>query len=309
VVEHAVRFVSGRIGTACAADSLTLALLAGDPAARGVSGMAICDPTLRRPGLDTTMTAPETSAVQMTLDDGVATLSFNGSKSLNVLGTPLIEALTAALARLHDDASLRVLVLRGAGDRAFSGGADVREMAALTPDSAAPFITRLKALCDALRALPVPVLARLPGWCLGAGLEIAASCDLRVASADAKFGMPEVRVGIPSVIHAALLPRLIGQSAAAWLLFTGEAIDADTAHRWGLLHRVVPLRELDAAVSATARHLAALGPAVLRQQKALLRAWETMPLDDAMNASVREFARAFVSGEPQRFMARFNQRG
>jgi enoyl-CoA hydratase/carnithine racemase len=254
------------------------------------------------------MTPAEAPRLRTVVDDGVATLTFDGAKSLNVLGTPLIEALTAALQRLHDDASLRVLVLRGAGDRAFSGGADVREMAALNPETAPAFITRLKALCDALRTLPVPVLARLPGWCLGAGLEIAAACDLRVASADAKFGMPEVRVGIPSVIHAALLPRLLGQSAAAWLLFTGEAIDADTAHRWGLVHRVVPLHELDTAVNATARHLAALGPAELRQQKALLRAWEAMPLEDAMNASVGEFARAFATGEPQRFMAHFNQR-
>jgi len=239
---------------------------------------------------------------------GVAELTISGAKSINILGTPQIAELTRVLAALRDEPALRVLVLRGSGDKAFIGGADIHEMSTLSPATAQQFITRLRDLCDAVRAVPVPVIARMAGWCLGAGLEVAAACDLRIASSDARLGMPEVRVGIPSVIHAALLPRLIGQSAAAWLLLTGEAIDAATAHAWGLVHRVVERAQLDEAVARCGADLATLGPAVLRQQEAMLRAWETLPLDDAIAASVREFGRAFATGEPQRYMQAFKDR-
>src|SRR5207245_6801594 len=110
------------------------------------------------------------------------------------------------------------------------------------------FITGLRDLCEAVRAFPAPVIARMPGWCLGGGLEVAAACDFRVAAHDAKFGMPEVKVGIPSVIHAALLPRLIGWGRARWLVMTAENIDAPTALAWGLIDVVAPDGGLDAAV-------------------------------------------------------------
>ena len=244
-----------------------------------------------------------------TLDaDGIATLTLQGSKALNIIGTPAIVAATEALARLRDAPGLRVLVLRGPALDCFVGGADIHEMARLTPETAAAFITRLKDLCQAVRHCPVPVVARIGGWCLGAGLELAAACDLRIASSGAQFGMPEVKVGIPSVIHAALLPRLLGRSVAAAMLLTGEPIDAATALGCGLLHRVCLPAELDAAVAASARQLAGLGPQVLRQQKALLRSWDDQPLDLSIDASVAEFSRAFSTGEPQRFMQAFIDR-
>ncbi|HEU5295593.1 MAG TPA: enoyl-CoA hydratase-related protein, partial [Burkholderiaceae bacterium] len=152
------------------------------------------------------------------------------------------------------------------------------------------------------------VIARLPGWTLGGGLEVAMACDLRLCSDDARFGMPEVRVGIPSVIHAALMPRLIGQSPAAWLLLTGESIDAATALAWGLVHRRVPLADLDTVVEETAVLLAGLGRQALRQQKALLRSWEERPLEDAIAASITEFGRAFATGEPRAYMTAFLNR-
>ena len=239
---------------------------------------------------------------------GIATLTIHGAKALNIIGTPAIVQATEALARLHQVPGLRVLVLRGPGEGNFVGGADIHEMARLTPESAEAFITRLKDLCEAVRSLPVPVIARLAGWCLGGGLELAAACDLRIASHDARFGMPEVKVGIPSVIHAALLPRLLGRSVASWLLLTGEPVDAATALGFGLLHRVCAPAELDAAVAQAARQLAGLGPQVLRQQKALLRSWEDQTVDDSISASVAAFRQAFTTGEPQRFMQDFLDR-
>jgi enoyl-CoA hydratase len=241
-------------------------------------------------------------------EHGIATLTIEGVKSMNIIGTPAIVALTTELQRLRDDPGLRVLVLRGRDDRAFIGGADINEMVHLTPPTAEAFITRLKDLCEAVYRFPAPVIGRLAGWTLGGGLEVAMACDLRLASDDAVFGMPEVKVGIPSVIHAALMPRLMGPSAATWMLLTGENVDATTAQVQGLVHRVCPLSDLDALVQRTALQLAALGPQVLRQQKALLHDWQQRPLDEAIERTVAEFGRAFSTGEPQLHMGRFLNR-
>lgn len=241
-------------------------------------------------------------------DRGIAALTIHGRKALNIVGTPEITALTAQIQALHADPALRVLVLRGRDQRAFIGGADIHEMAALTPDSATGFITRLKDLCEAVRLCPVPVIAQIDGWCLGGGLEVALACDLRLGSVGSTYGMPEVKVGIPSVIHAALLPRRVGASAAAWLLLTGENIGAEQALRLDLLNELHAPEALADAVQARAAQLAALGPQVLRQQKRMLRAWERMTVEDAVAASVAEFGQAFTTGEPQRHMQAFIDR-
>ena len=147
------------------------------------------------------------------------------------------------------------------------GGADIKEMATLDQASAEKFITGLRDLCEAVRAFPAPVIARMPGWCLGGGLEFAAACDFRIAAHDAKFGMPEVRVGIPCVIHAALLPRLIGWGRARWLVMTAENIDAPTALGWGLVDVVAPQGGLDAAVEKTVAALLECAPGRLARAK------------------------------------------
>ena len=142
-----------------------------------------------------------------------------------------IEALgTAGTARRGAD---------GAGTKAFIGGANIFEMATLDAAHAEGFITLVHRCCNAVRELPVPVIARVNGYALGAGLEVAAACDLRIASSNAVFGMPEVKVGIPSVVEAALLPGLIGWARTRELLLFGENIDAATALAWGLVEQVV----------------------------------------------------------------------
>lgn len=239
---------------------------------------------------------------------GIATLTIREASSLNILSTPVIAALTQAVAELAARDEIRVLIVQGAGEKGFIGGADIKEMAALTRDSAQRFISGLRGLCDALRHFPVPVIARMPGWCLGGGLELALACDIRVAADNTHVGMPEVKVGIPSVIHAALMPRLIGNARAAWMLLTGEISDAREALAWGLVSKVVPLAELDAEIERLATLLAGFGPAVVRQQKRLLREWEEAPLEVSINNSVAEFGSAFETGEPQRYMNEFLQR-
>ena len=231
-----------------------------------------------------------------------------GGGALNILDTPTILACTAAIERLSHDETLRAVVLTGTGDRAFIGGADIHEMAALDAAGAEAFIGRLHGLCAALRDLPVPVIARVNGYALGAGLEVAAACDLRIASRDAVFGMPEVRVGIPSVIEAALLPGLIGWGRTRELLLLGDTIDAEIALRWGLIERLAAPEELDAAVDQCVRALLAAGARAIRLQKALIRQWEELPLRDAVAAGIKSFAQAYASDEPARMMGAFINR-
>jgi enoyl-CoA hydratase/carnithine racemase len=238
-------------------------------------------------------------------DHGIATLTIANAGVLNILGTAVIEDLTAAFESMRSNDAIRALILRGSGDRAFIGGADIKEMAALTRESGERFISGLRGLCDSVRHFPAPVIARMPGWCLGGGLELAMACDIRIASTTAQLGMPEVKVGIPSVIHAALIPRLIGDARAAWLLLTGEIVGAQEALSWGLVNKAVPEAELDAEIARIAGLFAGFGATVVRQQKRLLSEWRDQPLDTAIDNSVREFGSAFDTGEPQRYMNEF----
>lgn len=239
---------------------------------------------------------------------GVARLTVCNSGSLNIVGTVAIAALTAALAEISCNPSSRAIVVAGESEKAFIGGADIREMARLEPDSARDFIACLAELCDAIRSCPVPVIARIPGWCLGAGLEVASACDIRLAGPDARFAMPEVKVGIPSVIHAALLPRLIGAGRARFLTMTASTIDAPTALAWGLIDALAVTDGLDALVERTLTALLDCGQAALRAQKQLCRQWEELPLTDCIRNSITTFGEAFATGEPQQRMQAFVER-
>lgn len=213
----------------------------------------------------------------------------------NALNTQTLEQLAACLQDLSNDDHLHVAVLAGRG-KAFCGGADVEELSRLTESSARPFIERIHYVCAAIRRLPVPVVARLHGAVIGAGLEIAVSCDLRVAAEGTRFSMPEVRLGIPSVVEAALLPRLIGSGRAAWMVLTGEAIDARRAYEWGLIE------EISADGKDVEQKLLAAEPEALKTQKQLLQIWEEAPLATSISASIEHFARCYASGIPGKRM-------
>jgi enoyl-CoA hydratase/carnithine racemase len=164
----------------------------------------------------------------------------------------------------------------------------VHELSSLNESTAREFIGRIHAVCQAIRALPVPVVARLHGAVIGAGLEIAAACDLRIAAEGTKFSMPEVRLGIPSVVEAALLPRLMGSGRAAWLVLTGEAIDARRAYEWGLIEQIGG----DAELEILLKHLLAGDREALKMQKELLHLWDETPLAQSVRRSVELFSRA-----------------
>jgi enoyl-CoA hydratase len=234
-----------------------------------------------------------------------ATVELIDAKSMNVLGTPMIRDLTAAVHFVSEKSGVRVIVLRGHGNKSFMGGGDLFEMVTLDYRLGERFIRGLKGLGDAISMARQPVIARLQGWCLGGGLEVALACDLRISAASSTYGMPEVAVGIPSVIQSALLPRLIGESRASYFLLSCENIDAATALDWGLVHEVVPDEALDARIAALADRLGSFGPEVLNQQKRLLHKWREMSTQGAIEDSVTEFGRAFDTGEPQWFMGEF----
>ena len=241
-------------------------------------------------------------------DDHVAFLTVHNPTRLNALSSAVMDGFVAAVEQLRQDEALRVLVVTGTGDRAFVGGADIDEMAHLDVTSARAFITRVHRCCEALRDLPVPVIARINGYALGAGLELAAACDLRVATDTAQFGMPEVRLGMPSVVEAALLPALVGWGHARELLLLGEIITAQEAARWGLIERVVPADQLDQAVERWIQAVLSAEPRAVRLQKRLIRKWEKLPLDAAIQAGIDAFETAFESDEPRRAIAKFRAR-
>jgi enoyl-CoA hydratase len=234
------------------------------------------------------------AGVELSFSEGerIATLTIRDPR-LNVLSTPVLEAFVAQALRLAEAPGLRLVIVTGAGERAFVGGADLREMAELTPPAALAFIGRIHQACHVLRTLPVPSIARVQGYCLGAGMELAASCDLRIGSEESRYGMPEVQVGLPSVVEARLLPTLIGWGRTRELLYTGALIDAAEAQRIGFLEKVAPRAGLDAALAPWSEAILAAEPGAIRTQKRLIEGWLEGGVAAGVRASMDAFAQTF----------------
>jgi enoyl-CoA hydratase/carnithine racemase len=237
--------------------------------------------------------------------NGVAHVTLQGGGPLNIISSATALGMAAQLRELAQNPEVRAVVIAGSGEKTFVGGADIKELSKLSPASARAFISALHALCEAARDLPVPTICALQGWCIGVGLELAAACDIRIAADTARFVMPEVKIGIPSVIQGALLSRLIGEGRARWLMLTGEHIDAEKAERWGLVTDVVPQAGLAAAAEHLAASIAALSASGMRAQKRVLRTSEAPHLDSAMQHSVEIFGAAYESEDPARAMGDF----
>lgn len=209
---------------------------------------------------------------------------------LHLLGSKMIAAVTDAFGAIAADPP-RAVVLHCGG-----AGADVREMVELNEVTARRFITSLHTACRAIRDLDAPVVAAIDGPCLGAHLEVAGACDVRVATRSARFGMPEIKVGIPSVIDAWWLAQICGLGHAAALVFDGSMIDAAEAHRIGLVNRVVG-DGVAAAALAWAEEFAHAAPAALIQQKRVLRDWTDDAYREASARSIERFVAAIRSGQ------------
>ncbi len=241
-------------------------------------------------------------------DGRIAWVTFNNPAKHNALGVAGKEQFIEVMAALKHDASLRAVVLTGSGNRSFVGGTNIAEMAEFDLAMAEASATKTHRACDAVRQFPVPVIARINGYCFGSGMELAACADLRVAADHAKFGMPEVRFGIPSGMEASVLPQLIGWGKAAELVLTGDHIDAEEAHRIGYLQKWVPYDQLDEAVEAWIASLLAGGPRAIRIQKRLIIDWDRMSTTDGARAGIQAYVDAYRTDEPRRMMLAFVNR-
>lgn len=242
------------------------------------------------------------SLIRVERYDGAARVRLDRPSKRNAISPQLADEIRRTFEDLSNDPDLRVVVLTGEGP-SFCAGADVEALAGLTPETAETFIRGLHTGIAAVMACPVPVIAAIRGACIGAGLELVAGCDLRLAAADARFSMPEVKIGVPSVIEAALLPRLLGRGRASRLVLTGETIDASVAERWGLVEEVVTADRLMFRAGELAAEIADADPAAVRAQKRLIRVWDDLPVDQAVEASVAVFAESYRKGEPARRLA------
>jgi len=238
----------------------------------------------------------------------VARITFNNPAKRNALGLGGKELFIELMTSIKHDESLRALIITGAGDQSFVGGTNLAEMKDFNLDLAEASSTKTHRVCDAVRQFPVPVIARINGYCFGSGFEIAACADMRVGVQGAKFGMPEVRFGIPSGMEASALPRLIGWGKATELVLTGDHIDADEAYRIGFLNRLVERDEMDGVVDQWIASLMAGGPNALRIQKRLIMDWDRMSVTDGARAGIQAYVESYKSGEPNRLMTTFLNR-
>lgn len=225
----------------------------------------------------------------------VATITIARASKSNCLNSRMLELLATSIKETPQRTNdVSCIVLTGEGDRAFVAGADINEMSDISsPAFARSFITKIHEVCNAIRICPVPVLGRINGVAFGAGLEIAACCDILIASSKASFSMPEVRLGLPSVVEAAILPQLIGWGRTRYLLLTGTTIPATTAQQWGLVAEVVEHENLDQKVSEIAKSISICGPKAVQSQKRLMRRWEEVSLNVAIEDGIDCFGRAF----------------
>ena len=216
--------------------------------------------------------------IRLETRDGIATLTIDRPAVRNALDRATADEMSAALAQLRDDDSLRVLVITGGGDKVFVSGADIKDLKSRTFHQGLEGCNN--ALFAAIEAFERPVVAAINGHALGGGLELALACDIRVAVDEARLGFPEVGLGImPGAGGTQRLPRVVGMGKARELILTGDLIDAAEAYRIGLVNRVVPRAEFAAAVDALVDKLKSRGPMALRLAKVSLNAAARMPMD------------------------------
>jgi enoyl-CoA hydratase/carnithine racemase len=236
-------------------------------------------------------------------DRGLAWITLD-RPPLNLIVPEMVEGIRGAFDALRRDPDVRLAVVSGAG-RVTTGGMQLQVLRELTPATAKALIASLHEAINLVHDAPFPTIGMLHGACLGAGFELAMACDLRTAAADTRLGLPEIRVGIPSVIEAALLPGLVGPGRAAEILLTGDSITATQALEWGLVNRVAPAAELRAVTAALAERILECAPSAVRLQKELMVRWRNTDQRTAVEYGVNAFGQSFATGEPREAMDAF----
>lgn len=223
--------------------------------------------------------------------EGITRITLDRPRAMNALDLAARDALAAAFAASAEDGEVRVVVLTGAGDRAFCAGADIREIVGLDSASLADVVRREHQLFHAIRTFPKPVVARINGYALGAGLLLAMVADIAVARRDAVLGLPEVIRGTAAGYETALLLPYVGLARARALALLGQSLTGEEAEIWGLVNRAEEADRLDGAVESVARRLAALEPAAVACQKRIVNLWLDADFPGAIAASIEEVCR------------------
>ena len=244
--------------------------------------------------------------LQLSIDASVATITVNRPQALNALDRATLHELDSLLDRLRDDSAVRVLILTGAGEKAFVAGADIKELAALSALQASLHAAMGQAVFAKLEALGKPSIAAINGFALGGGLELAMACSLRIASSKARMGLPEITLGlIPGFGGTQRLPRLIGTGPALHLVLTASMIDAARALQIGLVSEVVEPEELLPTANRIANQLAGFSPAILRLASQTVRHGSEMPLTEALAFEAAQFGVAAGTDDAREGMAAF----
>ena len=244
--------------------------------------------------------------ILLEVTDSIGWLKINRPDSLNALNSEVVESLEFALRNLEQDTTVKVVVITGAGEKAFVAGGDIKEMAGMAPLAARDFARKGQQMIEYIEKMHKPVIAAVNGYALGGGLELALACDFIYASDKAKFGLPEVTLGvIPGFGGTQNLPRLIGPNKARELIFSGKVITVQQAREWGLVNAVFPAEELTAKVMEIARAIARNGMLAVASAKDAVVNGLNMTKEDGLRYESALFATLFATQDQKEGMQAF----
>lgn len=238
--------------------------------------------------------------------ENIGWLKINRPDSLNALNSEVVESLEYALRDLEQDAAVKVVVITGAGEKAFVAGGDIKEMAAIAPLAARAFARKGQQMIEYIEKMHKPVIAAVNGYALGGGLELALACDFIYASDKAKLGLPEVTLGvIPGFGGTQNLPRLIGPNRAKELIFSGKILSAQQAKEWGIVNEVFPTEELSARVMEIAQAISRNGMIAVASAKDAIVNGMNMAKEDGLRYESSLFATLFTTEDQKEGMQAF----
>lgn len=245
-------------------------------------------------------------AVDVRRDGAIATVTLNRAEALNAFNTEQLRAVIAAFAEIKEDRSIRVVILTGAGERAFAAGADIKEMVSLDRDGGLAFGRLGHTATRAVESLPQPVIAAVNGFAMGGGCEIALAADIRLASENAVFAQPEVGLGIPPGWGGSQrLVRAIGPGMASEMILTGRRVKADEALRIGLVNAVYPRAELLDRATELAQTIARNSPLAVRASKRLMQLAFNGQVTSGLETELQAFADSFTTADQREGMTAF----
>jgi enoyl-CoA hydratase len=241
--------------------------------------------------------------------EGIATITLNRPEALNAWSKELAQEFLGAMEDARSDESIKVVIITGAGEKAFSAGADIKAMKGMTALKARELSNMGYEICNAIETIEKPVIAAINGYALGGGMEVSMACDFRVASDKARMGQTEINIGlIPGWGGTQRLTRLVGKARAKELVYTGKIIDASTAHQWGLVNMVVTATELMTAVKQFAQELAGKAPVAVKVAKALIEKGAEIDLESALALEREGFGVVASSEDLQEGVSAFTEK-